>query len=158
AATQGQDQVVGQAPVVFQEDGVLVAVHFHHHIGIGHRFAQAVAAMLQVLVLVGQAPSQGMRTEEPAGLGVGGDDLELDALAGIGVEGAAVFRVIVVDIGVGEDAPELAIVGDEVVLLHRVGVGGLGVLGRAAAWLLADPLLGIAVAWRAGGGHVARLV
>ena len=144
-ATQGQDQVVGQAPVVLQEDGVLVAVHFHHHIGIGHRLAQTVAAMFQVFILVGQTTGQGMRTEEPAGLGVGGDDLELDTFAGLGVEGAAVFRVIVVDIGVGEDAPKFAIVGDEVVLLHRVGIGGLSVLGQAAARLLPALLLGIAM-------------
>ena len=145
--TQGQDQVVGDAPVVLQEDRVLVAVHLHQSVGVGYnRLTQTVAAVLQILVLVGQTTGQGMRTEEPAGLGVGSDHLELDTVTGIGVQGCLVFRVIIVDVGIGEDAAVLSLVGQEVVGFHRIAVGRIICLWNTAARVLPALLLSIAVA------------
>src|SRR5690606_693612 len=100
------------------------------------RLAQAVAAMLEVLIFVGQAAGNGVRSEEPGGLGIGGQHLELDALAGIGIQRGAVFRLVVVKEGVGEDAAELALVGQEVIAFYRVVVGRVAVFGDAASGVL----------------------
>src|SRR5690606_16781762 len=122
------------------------AVHLDHGGGINYRLAQTITAMFEILVLVGQPGGHGMRPHKPGGLGIGGDHVELDTLAGIGIERGAVFRAVVVDVGIGEDAAEFAFVGQEVVLLHRVVVGGVGILRDAAPRMLPALLLGIGMA------------
>src|SRR5690606_18824971 len=102
----------------------------------------------QVFVLVGQAAGDGVGADEVGRLGIGGDYLVLDALAGLGVQRGGIFRVVIVDVGLQQKAVVVAFMFDEVVLLDGLVVGRVVSLEQASARILPTFLLGIAMAER----------
>ena len=127
AGTEGQRQVVGQAPVVFQEDRILVALHLHDGIGNRNdrRTQAAAGTVLELFVLVGQATCQCMGAKEIGRLGVGRQHVVLDAIAGIGVDPRRVLRGVVVDVGIQQQVVVTPFVGDGVGLEDRLVVARL---------------------------------
>src|SRR5690606_17421636 len=69
-----------------------------------------------------------------------------DTVASRFVDRGRVFRMIVVDVGVGEDVAVLAFMLQEVVLLDGLAILGLAVSGQALAGVMPALLLGIGVA------------